>query len=33
MQEDGSQMSWKNDFEMSWRLECKELAIQNKKQV
>jgi len=27
IQEDGSQMSWKNDFEMSWRLECKELCL------
>jgi len=25
MQEDGSQMSWKNDFERWWRLECMEL--------
>jgi len=27
MQEDGSQMSWKNDCEMSWRLECKGLRF------
>ena len=27
MQEDGSQMSWKNDFERSWHLESREIRL------
>ena len=32
MQEDGSQMSWMNDFERSWRLVCKEFRLVLSKQ-